>query len=122
MPRSAGISTPKYRKHRPTAQAVVTISGKDHYLGPHGTKSSRIEYDRLVGEWLAAGRPASSVALANDLTINELCRAYKKFAESYYRRGGMLDNIATAMRFLRLRYGATFAVDFGPLALKAVRQ
>ena len=54
MPRTAGLSTPKYRKHRPTGQAVVTIAGKDHYLGPHGTKASIAEYDRLVGEWMAA--------------------------------------------------------------------
>lgn len=56
MPRIAGVSTPKYRKHRPTGQAVVSIAGKDYYLGPHGTKASRIEYDRLIGEWLAFAR------------------------------------------------------------------
>ena len=41
-------SVPKYRKHRASGQAVVTLSGVDHYLGPRGTKASRIEYDRLV--------------------------------------------------------------------------
>jgi hypothetical protein len=45
--------------HRASGQAVVTIAGQDHYLGPHGTTASRIEYDRLVGEWLAAGRPTT---------------------------------------------------------------
>ena len=39
-------SVPKYRKHRASGQAVVTLNGRDHYLGPHGTKASRIEYDR----------------------------------------------------------------------------
>ncbi len=121
MPRKAGVSTPKYRKHRATGQAVVTIAGKDHYLGPHGTKASRIEYDRLVGEWLAAGRSMVPEAAA-DLTVAEICRAYKRHAESYYSPGGTLFNIGTAMRTLRLRYGNTLAVDFGPLALKAVRQ
>ena len=48
MPRLAGTSIPKYRKHRPSAQAVVTIGGVDHYLGPHGTKASKLEYDRLI--------------------------------------------------------------------------
>ena len=121
MPRKAGFSTPKYRKHRATGQAVVTICGRDHYLGPHGTKASLVEYDRLVGEWLSGGRPTTT-ASADDLTVAELCHAYKRYATGYYRRGGMIDNIAVAMRTLRLRYGNTRAIEFGPLALKAVRQ
>ena len=122
MPRVAGVSTPKYRKHRATGQAVVTICGKDHYLGPHGTKASRIEYDRLIGEWLANGRPNIASANSHDLTIAELCHAYWQHAQDYYTQGGMQANIATAIRAVRLRYGSTLAVDFGPLALKAVRQ
>ena len=42
---------PKYRKHRASGQAVVTIDGRDHYLGPYGTKASHNEFDRLIGEW-----------------------------------------------------------------------
>src|SRR5436305_508691 len=43
---------PAYRKHRASGQAVVTIDGKFHYLGPHGSRASRIQYDRLIAEWL----------------------------------------------------------------------
>jgi len=32
-------STPKYRKHRASGQAVGTISGRDHYLGPYRAKA-----------------------------------------------------------------------------------
>jgi len=39
-------SSPKYRKHRASDRAIVTLNGKDHYLGPHGTKASKAEYDR----------------------------------------------------------------------------
>jgi hypothetical protein len=35
---------PKYRKHRSTGQAVVSISGRDFYLGPRGTKVSPPRY------------------------------------------------------------------------------
>ena len=38
MPRLTN-STPKYRKHRHSGQAVVTLAGKDHYLGKYGTKA-----------------------------------------------------------------------------------
>lgn len=48
-------AVPKYRKHRASGQAVVTLNGQDHYLGPHGTKASSVEYDRLIAEWLAHG-------------------------------------------------------------------
>ncbi len=38
MPRLSESSLPTYRKHRHSGQAVVTLSGEDHYLGPYGTK------------------------------------------------------------------------------------
>lgn len=49
-------SVPKYRKHRPSSQAVVTFGGVDHYLGPHGTRSSGNQYGQLVSGWSAGGR------------------------------------------------------------------
>jgi hypothetical protein len=52
MPRTLRIST--YRCHKPTGQAVVTLNGKDHYLGKWNTKTSKAEYNLLIGEWLAA--------------------------------------------------------------------
>jgi len=58
MPRLAS-SLPKYRHHKASGQAVVTLSGLDVYLGMHGTRVSRAEYDRVVGEWLAL-RPATA--------------------------------------------------------------
>ena len=55
MPRFANAA-PRYCRHRPAGQAVVTLDGKAFYLGPWGTKTSKREYDRLVGEWQANGR------------------------------------------------------------------
>ena len=60
---SNSLRVPKYRRHKPTGQAVVTLNGKDHYLGKWNTKASRAEYRRLVGEWLAGAdisRPAAT--------------------------------------------------------------
>jgi hypothetical protein len=74
MPRTAGATIPAYRKHQASGQAIVTIAGRTLYLGPHGTKSSRLEYHRLVGEWIAAGRPTNNLGGGNDLTIAELIR------------------------------------------------
>lgn len=43
---------PNYRKHKATGQAVVTINGKDFYLGRHGTAASKKAYDRLIAQYL----------------------------------------------------------------------
>lgn len=54
MPRLTN-SAPKYR-HHPTGQAVVTIDGKDFYLGKFGTADSKAMYARLIAERSVAGR------------------------------------------------------------------
>ncbi len=45
---------PKYRHHKPSGLAVVTINGRDFDLGPHGTEESKAEYDRLVHDVLGS--------------------------------------------------------------------
>jgi len=124
MPRSAGESIPKYRKHRGSGQAVVTISGRDHYLGPHDTKTSKREYDRLVGEWLASGRSPGYGVSQHDLTIAELLASYKRFAKTYYGTGAKSEyfHYVRVSRPIAELYGRTSAVAFGPLQFKTVRE
>lgn len=115
----------KYRKHRGTGQAVVTLSGRDHYLGKHGTAASRREYDRLIGEWLTNGRQ-SLVSSPHELSVVELFARYLQFAKSYYVKDGKptkeLAGMKDAIRQIRKCYSRTLAAEFGQLALKAVRQ
>ena len=47
---SRGSTTPKYRLHKSSGKAVVSIHGKDHYLGQHGTRESRAKYKRLIAD------------------------------------------------------------------------
>ncbi len=116
-------TSPAYRHHKPSGQAVVTLNGLDHYLGPWRSRASKAEYDRLIGEWLANGRRPLSAA--DDLTVAELANRYRKFAESYYVKNGQqtgtMHGVRVAIRFLRESYGPTRAADFGPLALKALQ-
>ena len=41
MPRTTD-HVPKYSRHKGSGQAVVTIRGRDQYLGPYGSKASRM--------------------------------------------------------------------------------
>jgi hypothetical protein len=65
---------PSYRPHEPTGQAVVTLNGKDYYLGRHGTQMSKDAYDRLMAEWLAGGRqlPAARRSMADPAVPEEI--------------------------------------------------
>lgn len=88
------------------------------------------EYRRLTAEWLANGdrKPAPSVesAVFPDSTINELLVDYLRHADGYYRKDGKPTKepglLRLSFRLLRELYGHTLAREFGPLALKMVRQ
>jgi integrase len=120
--------TPSYCHHKASGQAVVRIDGKDHYLGKWNTPESKQEFSRLLGEWFANGQclPGKSAA-GPDLTVNELVAAYWRHAEAHYRHadGTLTDElhcIRAAIRPLKELHGYTAVKDFGPLALRAVRQ
>lgn len=108
MPRLEN-AVPKYRKHRASGQAVVTLAGKDHYLGRYNTQSSRMLYKRLVGEWLFSGRPIDSTEYES-LTITELVGRCWKHSQAFYRRTDgtktdTADRMRPALRELRSLYG-----------------
>jgi len=117
---------PAYRLYKRTGQAVVTLNGRTHYLGPHGTKVSRDAYDRLIAEWLVNGRWLPAASRNGDLSVNELILAYWEYAEGYYRKDGMPTSeiacIRESVRPLKRLYGSQPTCDFGPLALKACRR
>ena len=97
------------------------------YLGTYNTEESRAEYRRVLVEWEASGRRLPmTIKAAQDITVNELALAYLNHAEGYYTKDGehtkQLDRIRSAIRVLRSTHGHTFARDFGPKSLKAVRE
>ena len=111
---------PSYCKHKASGQAVVTLSGRDYYLGPHGTAASKAAYERLVARWLSG-----DLAIAGtDLTIGELAAKYWDFARGHYVKNGRPTSeqasIRYALRPLLAVYENEPADSFGPKALKAV--
>ncbi len=125
MPRPA--SPPKYRFHKARNCAVVTIGGRDHYLGAYNSPESWEKFHRLVAEHLAARRePPPPVPADAPLTVTELIARYWKFCKGYYVKDGQPTSethaVRLALRFVRRLYGSTAAREFSPLAMKAVRE
>lgn len=95
-----------------------------HFLGVFGSPESKNEYAPLIAEWQTRlQRPL----IRHDLTINELILLFWSHVEQHYRHPdgtstGEADNFRYALKPVRRLYGHTLANDFGPLALKAVRQ
>jgi integrase len=120
---------PSYRLHKQSGQAVVTIRTpdgrrKDVLLGKYNSAESLEEYTRLVAQ-LRVGMPVGPPA--PELTVNEVLLRFWEFAQKHYRRpdGTPTSEVyeyRVVIRTLRGLYGTTPASDFGPLALRAVRQ
>lgn len=115
-------SVPSYRLHRATGQAVVTLSGRDHYLGKHGTQASRNRYDELVARWMASGRrPLDS----RGATVADLVTAYREWALGYYVKDGrptsQIDVLKRPLDGLASLYGSEPAGSFSPGMLRTLR-
>jgi integrase len=123
---------PSYRLHKQSGQAVVTLTDglgkrRDVLLGKYGTAASRAEYARVIAEWESAGRQLPGKGPNKDVTVNELALAFYEHAKQHYRRGDgtattEVDEYKRALRVLKHLYGHTRTAEFGPLALKAVRE
>ena len=117
---------PAYPKHKATGQAVVTIDGRDFYLGKHGTKASRKQYDWLICEWLANDRRLPRKGDVTGVTIPELLAGYLRFAQRYYHKNDKptkeVRHVRTVIHVIKQQCGRLPVSDFGPLKLKAIRQ
>lgn len=125
MPRLPDVIIPKYRHHRPSGQAVVTLNGRDFYLGNHGSAASKAEYDRRIAEWIAAGRRQR--VDPGLITVGEIVLAFLKHARGYYRQpdGTPTAEVGRIMRELKPMtrlYHHTPAGEFDSLRLAAVRE
>ena len=127
--------TPSLRRHKPSARAVVTLNGHDHYLGPWPANRKKPApevqraYDLLIAEWLANGRGGRLLPdeVEGELSIEELILAFWQHAQEHYRHEdgtptNELNDYKLSLKPLRELYGTQRVADFGPLKLKAVRE
>lgn len=83
------VRIPSYRLHKPSSLAVVTIDGRDFYLGTYGSVESRESYGRMIANH-AAGISATAKASRDDsgLSVNEVVLAFLRHAKKHYARDG----------------------------------
>ncbi len=115
---------PSYRHHKTSGRAIVTICGKDYYLGKYNTKESKLVYKRLLAEWESTGRSASFGMEPTKTTMAMLVSDFRDWASSYYPLNGKdseAKQIALATGWLA-EYVDLPVAQFGPLRLKAVRE
>jgi len=122
---SRNSRVPSLRFHKASGQMFVVLLGKAIYCGKPDHPATEQRYHQAVAEWLAAGRqlPAEPATI----TVKEVLSRFWTYAEQYYRhetdgRVKELEQFALALRPLKELYAETPAADFGPRALKAVRQ
>src|SRR6516164_6175001 len=114
---SKAAAIPSYRRHKASGQAVVTLNGVDHYLGPWNTHQSRAEYDRVLNEWLARGRQLGEKGKDADtdpMLMKELIRGYHSHIVATAPQ--LVVNVRMALKHVRAMYGEIPAEKFGPVA------
>lgn len=122
--KSAAVPAPKLpslRFHAGKGLFRVTLSRRDHWLGPDRAQAERA-YKKLVLEWIARGRAPEAPA-AHEIKIIELVDLWlRRFADDYYAaHPGTLSAIEAGLKPFLALFGEDPAAGFGPKALKAYR-
>ncbi len=115
------IKIPKYRHHKPSGKAVVTLAGKDFYLGKYDSEESHAAYRRIIGEWVASNGSPVFGEKPSSLTMAQLALAYLKYAKQYYKDSKEYRNLVLAIKPVSELYSDLLVSRFGPTEFKACR-
>ena len=137
---------PKYRLHKSTGQAVVSVFGRVIQLGPFGSPKSHRRYQEEIERWrglrhqqapeLAPEEPkAIELGLqelqsrwrrGHDVTISEIALLYEEHAHGYYVKNGRVtregEQVSEMLRLLLRNHGEDALEGFGPVRLKEFRE
>ncbi|RPI64315.1 MAG: site-specific integrase [Planctomycetaceae bacterium] len=116
---------PSLNLHKPTGQGYVRLNGRFIYLGRFDAAETHQKYHQLIAEWMVLGRQLQQPQ--EEITVLEIVASYMIHAKSYYvdpdgqptKEQGHVLRVLSLMKEL---YGHIKAVEFGPKALKVVRQ
>src|SRR5690348_8670171 len=100
--RNATPGVPAYRLHKARGCAVVTLGGRNYYLGTFGSPESRAKYNRLIAEYLRGSldrldQPGAAYP------VGRLCGDFIAWAKREFRgpageEGRSVDNCRQALR------------------------
>jgi hypothetical protein len=127
---------PSYLHHKATNQAYCRIPDgnggrRTVYLGLFNSPESKVEHARILAQLAVSPTPANVtphlITGRSDITINEVSLAFWQHTEKHYRRAdgtttNELIEYKYTFRVMRQTYAHVAAREFGPLALKVVRQ
>ena len=126
MKRGLSTSAPSYRLHKASGQARVTINGKTHYLGKHGTEQSKRKYRLLLADhWSPPGKtPKPTQQGASDsVTVGQLAIEYAKHVKTKHGDdSNEWKQVQLALKDIRATYGHLTAGEFGPIRFENYRQ
>jgi len=115
---------PKYRLHKRSGQAVVTLNGHDHYLGKHNSPDSLKKYDTLIARWLSGGRrPIESDEPQEELRVLEVLSAYWRYLKDH--SGSSDDDLKEALQeidLIRYQLEGIPISKFGPLKVQLAQE
>ena len=136
MAANRSLRLPSYRLHKPSGQARVRWMGKELWFGLYDAPESRQRFAEFLKKVVSGTlldvdllpRRSAKAAQSADagISVNELCVAFLRHADQHYRKGGELtaeyDCFVSAIKPLKELFGVIPVGEFGPCALKAVRQ
>jgi integrase len=100
--------------------ARLRLGGRNYCLGPWGDPVVDERYRRLIAEWSAAGKYTLPTV---DVTIAKLVAGYLAHCDQYYgAKATETRDSKLSLQPLLDVYANLMANEFGPKALKAVRQ
>ena len=129
-PLSAGNSpqperVPALRHHKASGQAFVILNAKTTYLGRSGLEETTRNYHRVIAEWIANGRQLQidpQHILVKEMLARFWLHAEKHYVRSNGRASSELGNYQVVIKFLKQLYADTNACEFGPMALRVIRE
>ncbi len=108
---------------------MVTIHGKDHYLGQHGTRESRTKYKLLIADLWAKDEELMPIVPSpiEAVRVGLLAVEFAKYAKKKYRhQNGDQKNewfiIQSILNEIRSIYGDLDVNEFGPRRFESYRQ
>ena len=118
-------NVPGYLHHKKSGQAMVVLQGKTIYLGKYKSKSSREEYERVIGDYLANGKKLPPTRSQTEITIEEAVLLFLEYAKKHYTKNGKVTSTFTNYReslcILTKHYASCGVSDFGPVSLIFLR-